>query len=648
MWNLSLIGRAYAAAGQVTEGVKVAFGELAAAQNAIAQSDWQSSGEHFTAAGDLLVSARTGFQEALQSSTAVMQYADLTGTLRSGDQLLAAGESVVAAGAELSAGMAAVGEAEVFPGKEGDKETLVSALERALDSFGRAHAALVDAERALDNVSTLGLPSEVKEHVQVLKEKIPVVRQTLGTWLDQSHLLLAIVGADRERQYLVIFQNNHEIRPTGGFIGSLGLVNIDRGAVENIDVQTVYDGDGQLKEFIAPPAPLLTINDRWFLRDANWFVEYPTSAKKIASFFEKEGGPTVDGVIALTPEVIKGLLRITGPITMPEYNVVVDADSFVPLTQDLVTYSYDREVNRPKQFLVDLTPILLNRVFGEEGRQHLGEVFSMLSTLAAEKHILIYFSEGEEQERVEQQGWAGVLPEASNFLSVVNANIGGHKSDQFVAQEVDYRLTVLESGDVEAAVAIRRTHNGPTEKLDLPYPPHDNPAFKDNIIYQRVMVPANAELIEATGFTPADEVPRSPLTEFGGAVVPDAEVAEWQRLQHHDPGGTTIGSEGGYRYFANWMVTKPGATSIGLYRYRIPAAATLPRGLNAAEQTSVYVSKQPGDTRTSLRVELRFPKTVQVVHTVPNEGITRSDENTIVYRGDLTRDALVGAIVTAK
>lgn len=652
MWNLTTLGKGYAVLGSIAERAEAAYGEMAAAQAALATSDIGGSQKHFQNAADLLASARAQLKEAVNSSTYVIDYLEVSGTIASGDQLLVAGESVVEAGSQVAEGLGFILAGKVLPPEQEEDVgevalPLVMALESALDSFAKAHAALVDAEAALNRVQTLTLPADVKERVQLMQKTIPAGRELLGAFLDQSHVLLSILGATADRQYLILFENNHEIRPTGGFIGSLGLLNVNRGVVEDIDVQTVYDGDGQLKEFIAPPDPLLNITDRWYLRDANWFVDFPTSAEKIVNFFEKEGGPTVDGVIALTPEVIKKLLTITGPIEMPEYDVVVDADSFVPLTQDLVTYSYDREVNRPKQFLADVTPVLLNRLFAD-GTDIL-PVLSVLSDMAREKQLLVYFTDTDEQARIARQGWSGTLPEdAPNFLNVVNANIGGHKSDQFMSQEIDYRLNVADDGGTEALVTIRRTHNGPTEKLDLPYPPDDNPAFKDNIIYQRVLVPKGAQLIEAIGFTAAADVPKHFTPNEVVAVTPDADVAEWQRQQQHDDSGTIIGEESGYRYFANWVVTKPGATTVALYRYRLPDMVNLPQGFNMAETVAAYVAKQPGDTRTELRIEMQLPKKFQVVHTVPNDGVTRGETDTLAYRGRLRSDVLFGAVIERK
>ncbi len=630
-----------------------AFEHALAAGSALAESDFSTSEKQFAASEVLLHSARAELSAALAASQNILEIIDVTGTVRSGDQLLAAGEHLTQAGLLVSRGLSPLLDTNIVSNDDDRQSyTLVSALDQAQAELTKAESELAQAEEALGRVTVSALPNSVQQHVAILKAALPRAREPLGLFLKQSDTLLAVLGAERQREYLLLLENNDEIRPTGGFIGSLALINIDRGIVEKVDVKSVYDQDGQLRDYIAPPDPLRPITDRWFLRDANWFIDWKLSATKIAEFFEKEGGTTVDGIIALTPEVIQQLLIITGPIEVPEWNITVDAESLVAVTQDLVTYSYDRAQNRPKQFLADLTPQLLKRIFAGDPRSTLA-VLDVLARMIQEKQLLINFRDSAEQARLTQLGWSSDFPDnEQGFLHVNNANIGGHKSDQFIEQEIDYRSTILENGDVDVVVTIRRTHNGPSEALQLPYPSGENPAFKNNIIYQRVLVPRAAQLLEATGFSRQSEVPRpleikqgkNSLTVTDAILRADPDIAEWQRTQLVHPSGTIIGQEAGYTSFANWMITKPGATVVGLYHYIIPQHAILPSLLKPANSYSVYLGKQAGDTRTNLRVEIMLPESVRLVHTVPADGVTQSDERTLVYRGRLQADRVVGAV----
>ncbi|MEX2054765.1 MAG: DUF4012 domain-containing protein [Candidatus Andersenbacteria bacterium] len=647
IWLMQGAGRGVAVGGSVAARAQEAFEHVLSAQSALAETDFAKSEQEFAAAEVLLQAAQQELSTALAASEEVLKYLDVTGTVRSGHNLLTASEELTVAGQHVSRGIVPLLTTDVFAAEE-NKPTMVDALSTTIAEFTAARDRLAAAETALQGVSAAALPTEVGQKVDILQEVVPKAKTAISAFLDQSDSLLTVLGAHERRQYLLLFQNNHELRPTGGFIGSIALLNVDRGTVEDIDVQTVYDPDGQLKENIAPPAPLLPITNRWFMRDANWFIDYSVSAQKVASFFEKEGGPTVDGVITITPEVIKRLLSITGPIKVPGYDITVTPENFVTLTQDQVTYSYDRAVNRPKQFLADLTPLLLNKVFAAKSQDTL-RVLNALHTLIQEKQLLMYFRDAAIQEKMQQAGWDGSFPrEAQGFLLVNNANIGGHKSDQFVEQEIDYRLEVKDDSDVEVVLTIRRTHRGPEEKIDYQYPPGEDPAFKDNVVYQRVLVPRGAELLEAQGFTSAADIPRTVVADPELVVEADLDVAEWQRVQSTHTTGTTIGQEAGYTSFANWQITKPGATTVGLYRYRLPQHAPTPELWDPARSFTAYIAKQPGDVRTTLRTEIKLPAGQHIHHTVPSDGITPTDPSTIVYRGQLRRDALVGAVYSSE
>ena len=573
---------------------------------------------------------------------------DVGGLIGGYDKLLAAAEKVGEAGQRLSHGL---GLLQVAPAavNDGDNNwSLVDVLRGVQADFKAADESLAQAEQSLAGVHIGLMPASLRGPATQLDELVPLARLGINEYLSRAELLLTMAGANHERDYLLVFQNNHELRPTGGFIGSLALVNVDRGVVENIDVQSVYDSDGQLKEFIDPPRPLQNIVNRWYLRDANWFVDWRQSARKITHFFEKEGGPTVDGVIAFTPAVIERLLTVSGPLHVPGYDDQITAENFFTVAQNQVTYSYDREENRPKQFFADLIPVLLNKLFsgGEVSALALAEVIGQSVTA---KDLLFYLRDPAEHTIVHEAGGDGAFPEqAQGMLAVNTANIGGHKSDQFIEQEIDYRSRVLLNGDVDVVVTIRRTHLGPSEKLDLPYPPDEDPAAKDNIVYQRVLVPAGAQLLEAQGFTDASRIQRFVEPEKFAGSKPDIDVAQLEESESQHDSGTIVGSEAGFTFFANWLVTEPGSTSVGVYHYRLPKHASLPNILNPAETYATFVVKQPGDDRTSIRVEVVLPKESSIVHTVPNEGITYKDERTIVYRGKLNRDITVGAVYESR
>lgn len=643
VWSLQGAGRGTAVVSSLESRAEKAFDNVIAAQAALANTDAVTGERSFKSAFEELNAAQKQMDEALAASKPVLSALDVTGTVRSGQDMLEVGSGLAKAGEHISRAMKPFFE-------KSERKTLTDAITAARPELTLAQSELEKAEETLAGISGGLLPPGVTGQIATLQESIPRATAAVRLLRSESETLLTLLGAEHDKQYLFLFANNDEIRPVGGFIGTVGLVNVDRGAVENIDVHSVYDGDGQLKEFLAPPNPLLSIVNRWYLRDSNWFVDYSKSAKKAAQLFEKEGGPTVDGVILLTPSVIKNLLAVTGPINVPGYPQVVSAENFVVVTQGEVTYNYDKETNTPKKFLSDLTPLLLTKLFASspESQGQLKTLGAVTKSLA-EKDMLLYFKDDKAQEQAERLGWSGTLPkDASGFLMVNNANIGGHKSDQFIEQEIDSRTTILENGDADVVVTVRRTHKGPEEKIDYPYPEGENPAFKINTVYQRILVPKGAILLESKGFTSESEVPRPLLTSGDIPLKADPDVAAWQLSQHKSPSGTAIGQESGYTFFANWVVTRPGETTVTLTHYRVRNAVQMPSYLKPASSYSLSIFKQPGQKRTTLRASLQLPDTMKIVHTIPNSGITRESDLSLIYRGELTQDAFPGIVFERK
>lgn len=637
IWNLNKISGGISVMDSVQAKAQNAYGELLMASAAMADVNFKGSENNFNEAAKQLREARSELNEAMSASQKILRYVDVTGTVKSGQELLNAGEQLSQAGLHISRGM------EPLIDSFGDKK-FIDAIGYANNQFKQSNECLQKVEKSLADIDGTLLPKDIKKQIKQVNSVVPKVRQALDKFNDQSDLLMAMLGAKRDKKYLLLFQNNHEMRPTGGFIGSIGLVNIDRGTVEEININSVYDPDGQMRDFIAPPKQLRPITNRWYLRDANWFIDFPTSAEKIIHMLEKERGPTVDGVIALTPEVTRELLKITGPIKVPEHGVTVNYDNFWQVTSDQVSYSYDKQLNRPKKFLADLAPLLLNRLFETNGAASLDALGGLLK-MVKQKHLLVYLNNDEMQQKLSALGWSGEVPlEKPGMLHVNNANIAGHKSDQFIEQNINYELELTKDGSLEATVIIKRHHRGNIEKSDYQYPQDEDPSQKNNIVFQRTLVPQGSKLLSAEGFSSRREIPQMVVPADENLLEPDKDLVSWQTGQYEHESGTTIGQEAGYTFFGNWIITSPGETSVTMYRYRLPESNRIPSLLDPAKKLEAFILKQPGDTRTNVRVELKLPEDRHIIHTAPESGITQNSGTSITYRSKLNSDILTGVV----
>lgn len=529
---------------------------------------------------------------------------------------------------------------------------LTETLEEAAPALRGIERDLVEVTAVLGDIELSGLPPADAARAQALIDAMRSLRQGLATFLNSQHVVLELLGSRQDRQYLFLFQNNRELRPTGGFIGSFALVDVSKGEVRGVQADTIYNPDGQLKDFIVPPAPLQKITDRWFARDANWFADFRQSAAKVAHLFERSGGPTVDGVVAVTPSVLEALLRLTGPIPMPNYGVTVTADNVTAETQRLVTYEYDRSANAPKAFIADLLPQVLARAVSLP-QARWGELLSVFTAALDRKQILVFFRDAAAEEAIVNLGWGGALPKLpapapgvlTDHLGRVEANVGGHKTDALIEQSVDYDVTVASDGEVIATLVVTRHHRGP--KTGTPgLPPEEDPARKPNVVYERTLAPFGSTLLEARGFTPPAAVP-APFTNAAdyASFQRDTDLEALESGMAPSADAVTVGSESGFASFGGWVVTAPEETAVTVLRYRLPFRLPRPSLAAALLRYELLLTHQPGHLPVLTRATLRTPEGFRLSWTGPASAVTAAGEQKATYAALIDRDAIWGAVV---
>lgn len=143
-----------------------------------------------------------------------------------------------------------------------------------------------EANKTLQGVDTTQLPDDFALQVEEIKLLLPTLEKSLDQVDILSEAILTLIGHDSMQRYLIVFQNNTELRATGGFMGSLALVDMDRGEIAKIEIPGggPYQYQGSLLDYYVAPRALQLINPRWELQDANWFFDWPTSAAKISRF----------------------------------------------------------------------------------------------------------------------------------------------------------------------------------------------------------------------------------------------------------------------------------------------------------------------------------------------------------------------------
>ena len=276
-----------------------------------------------------------------------------------------------------------------------------------------------------------------------------------------------------DRHLVIFFENPSELRPGGGFIGSYADLKISGGSIREIDVRDIYDADGQLAVTIIPPSELQNITTKWGARDANWFLDFPTSAEKVISFLEQsrlysERGIQFEGAISLNVRVVEDLLEILGPIEVPDYGITLDSENFLAEVQKEVELNHQSRSTEAKQILKVFAPLLIERLKQLTSYEQ-EAVFAVFEDRLQNRDIRFYFEDSRLQNVVRDAGWNGEVYTISDgflgdYLAVVNTNISGGKSDVFVEQNVELVSQIDATGIVRDYLTVTRHHIGHTQE----------------------------------------------------------------------------------------------------------------------------------------------------------------------------------------
>ena len=332
--------------------------------------------------------------------------------------------------------------------------------------------------------------SRINEYGPDIKKALTIVPGMLG------------VGTG-EKRYMIIMQNDKEIRATGGFWTNYAtfkinnaLLSSDFSSKDMYSIDLTLDLIDAVHTFPAAPAAYqqyLKV-ERMYARDANISPDYPTAIDQFMYFYKlamplapAEIKP-IDGIIAIDTQVIKELMEITGPVTVN--GVTYTSENVVLELETIASLALREQVGR-KKVLGDLMEAMLINVF-ESDKNLWSKLVDKAVDLSTRKHIIGYTFDPEAQALLEEYNLAGRIidPVEGDYSFVVSTNLGGDKTNWFVKKEVEHILSKEGNRWVDT-VKI---------KYSYPQPAAEYGAFvKMFRDWVRVYAPLNSQLIGVTG-----------------------------------------------------------------------------------------------------------------------------------------------------
>ena len=442
------------------------------------------------------------------------------------------------------------------------------------------------AKAELSNIDPNRYP--VKFRGQEVREKI---KRGLGEMEEAATLVSAakpllevspyLLGLEEERRYLVLFQNDKELRPTGGFITAYSVMKVDKAKFEPVSSNDIYNLDDNYRPSLTVPDPIAayikgpyTLSKGWRLRDMNWSPDFKESMELFSQEAAKAGIKGVDGIIAVDTYLLVNLLNAIGEIGVPGFGnfstkivpecdcpqVIYELESFAdtegpivwsPTEPGKIIYAPPNYDNR-KKIIGPLMNSILANAMGQP-KEKLPKLFEAGFKSLIEKHVLFYLFDEKAQKAVEDFNVAGKIEDYSgDYLHINDSNLGGRKSNLYVTQEVEQEITAGKDGTIEKTVTI--TYKNPMK--------HDG--WLNSVLpnWVRIYVPKGSELIEFTGVEAKEE----PYEEFGKTV------------------------------FAGFFQLRPEGIAKVTVKYRLP--------FKEKEAVVLFIQKQPGTDSPLYRIRV--------------------------------------------
>lgn len=506
--------------------------------------------------------------------------------IRGADDLVAAGDDVVAA----AEAMLSVGQ-QFLAARDGTGDPmprLVALMQRAAPDVTSAQRLLTDAQQHVDAIPD-GLLKQIIDGRDELRDRLDRYLPVLDAYAGAQGYVPSLLGANGQRRYLVLPEDPAELRATGGFMGTYGIVVFDRGAIVSSDFHDIYSLD--LKPgipYVEPPRDLkdhLLGDYSWQLADANWSPDYPTSAQQALALYTHESGDSnIDGVIVLTTTAIDKLLTLTGPVTVPEYGVTVHAGQTLFIALANTRQSQTPGVNR-KAFLDYLADHLLQAVRGLPASKWL-DALNVLDEIRTQRQAMIWLSDPQLQAHVVDAGWAGGLrQDPGDFLMNVDSNVAPvGKLNAIVQRQLAFSAQIDAVGNAHDSLQLTWTNpilSGVGPNFDTMRAIQKDVDILGN--FNRIVVPERSRLVSVTG---------------GSTLTPVSSLE-------------SQGTEAGRDWFGTYLMVPPGESSLD-WQWISPYVAIPPAGGGLATY-SLVVQKQPGTNADPLSVSVQLPPGAQFV-----------------------------------
>jgi len=489
---------------------------------------------------------------------------------------------------------------------------LTELLVQAQPQFSKARNSLEVAQIAREEINDPCLSPYIHD---LLINKIDPLLILTADALTVAAELPRLMGATSEgpKTYLLLVQNEDELRPTGGFITAAGTLLLENGQVSGMNFENSGDLDNWEKPYPVTPWQLRQYMNSPVLvfRDANWFPDFPTTALYAEHLYSYVRNHSVDGVIAFDQQMLVEILSVLGPIELENAPYPIGPDNIISYMRSEKTRD-DEDIDNPdwdnKDFINDIFDVLLTKIFA--GDVQWEKLVDLLITTLDERHLLLQLDNPSLTSLLARRGWDGAVRAGDgDFLMVVDSNIGFNKTNAVVrtrlAYDVDLRdlvkpvsnLTVFHQNNSDSKVPCIQW-GGITLEGQGDYP--IDRCYWD---YMRVYTVAGTSLQEAN---------------------PQAIPADWMIRRQAVPAQVDILDEeiDGVQVFGVLKIVPGGQSVATNFEFILPGHIIKTQRDSRNLVYSLRIQKQPGTLAVPAKIRLHLPNNA-IIQSVPSGAIVQ-------------------------
>ncbi|HUW22000.1 MAG TPA: DUF4012 domain-containing protein [Candidatus Bathyarchaeia archaeon] len=390
---------------------------------------------------------------------------------------------------------------------------ILDTLDKISPQFDQINQKLVEAKKEIDQIDTGRYPEELfGKKIRKRMEELVALVDNLSNILDEIKPIVSylkpLLGIPEEKLYFLLFQNDAELRPSGGFMTAYAFLSVHNGNFKPLSSHDIYSLDKQFGDRLKAPEPILQYLPDvryWHLRDMNLSADF---TKSMQTFWENyrqiPNSQEVDGIIALDTQVLVEVLKVLGKIGVSGWgNFSAEIDPRCDCPQ--VFYELEKYADQPvstqreerKGIIGPLMHSILSNIMGSP-RKTWPQFFNVFLTSIQQKHLLFYFFNEDLQKAVEALNAGGRIKEfEGDYFYLNDCNFAGAKSNMYIRQKVTQEISKEPDGSLLKKVTVDYKNPAPPSNCNL-----EKGELCLNGYYRdwfRIFVPKGSQLLEFSG-----------------------------------------------------------------------------------------------------------------------------------------------------